>query len=210
MAAVTASDPGGLLLRCRLPEPLVELPETAEHEVDEVASRLADTLFAGLTDEVRAAVVDRYRAALRVRTATGTGVVAMVQARGPLGVTASMLTVRLVPSDHDDAQVAAAGLHRALHRAGPSGAEVAIVALPAGPGVLRLRHRELLADGPDGQVEVPLALLELLVPLPGLRAMAVLDLVCPTPDDLPRHTALAGTVAASLRVDAGVADPREH
>lgn len=205
---MTAS-PAGLLLRCRLPEPLVELPEAAEHELDDVANSLADTLFTGLDDDVRAAVVDRYRAAVRLRTATGTGVVAMVQARGPLGVSASMLTVRLVPSDHDDAQVAAAGMVRLLHRAGPSGAEVAPVALPVGPGVLRLRHRVLLADAPDGQAEVPLALLELFVPVPGLRAMVVLDLVCPTPDDLPRHTALAGTVAASLRVDAGVADPRE-
>lgn len=152
-------------------------------------------------------MLERYRAALRLRQAQGTTVVALVQAHAPTGVTAPLLTLRLVASGHGDEQVAATGLLEIFRRTGPAGAEVVELAVPAGPGVLRLRRRVLQVDSTAGPTELPIALLELLVPLPDLPAMLVLDLVCPAPDDLPRHAALAGTVAASARVEPAGAAP---
>lgn len=191
----------GFTLRCTLPEPLVELPEVLPERAGAVAEDLADRLFTGLPDDVRRMVIGRYAAALRLRAAQGPAIVAIVQASTPDGPTASLLTLRLVASEHADVEVAAAAMLEGFRRAGPSGAQIELIWLPLGPGVARLRQRTLRGPGEGGTVDVPLATLELLVPLLGRRAMMVLDLICPTLHDLARHTALAGTVAASVTVD---------
>ena len=165
------SGTSGLTLRCTLPEPFVELPEVLPEQRAEAAAELADHMFAGLTDDSRRAVVERYTMALRARAAQGTAIVAMVQGRTDEVASGSLMTLRLVGLQHDDAEVAATAMLAVFRRAGPLRTEVAPVALPLGPGVARLRHRTLRADSDAGPVDVPLALLELFVPLPGRRAM---------------------------------------
>jgi hypothetical protein len=202
VAAVT-----GLLLRCPLPPPLVELPLCAPEEEPAVASALADEVFRDLTGAARTAVVARYGAALRARRQAGTCVVAVAQGEGPRGVSASSLTLRLHPSAHDDAEATAAATAVAL-RAG--GAEVQVVAVPLGPAAVRLRAGSLALTAPGGPVGVRVAVLDALVPLPGRRAAVALSMFCPTVEDLPRHTALAGTVLAGTTVVDADADPGEE
>ena len=190
-----------LLLTCLLPSPLVELPSLPTDQLDAAAAALTDHLFTGLPATTRSAVLARYRDGLRRRGDLGPAVVALAQGRVGDQASACLLTVRLLASTHDDADVAARGVLSALRSSvlGCDG-EVRAVQLPVGPGVLRLR-RGLLRPGACAEpVEVPVAVLDVLAPVPGERAAVVLDLVCPTPDDLPRHAALAGAVAASVRV----------
>ena len=171
----------GLLLRCPLPPPYVELPDCAPAEDAAVAEGLVDEVWRDPVEPVRAALVERYAAALRARRRLGTGVVALAQAQGPDGVSASTLAVQLVPSPHDDPEAAAAAVLAAV-RARGGGGRAQVVAVPLGPAAVRLRERRVV------------------VPVPGRRVAVLLSAFCPTVDDLPRHAALAGAVLAGTTV----------
>ncbi len=197
-----ASPPGAaLVLRCPLPDPLVELPMCEPHDVPQVARRIADNVFGPLPDGIRVAVVSQYESALRCRARTGPSVVAIAQGRVGEAVSASLLTVRLVAAEHTDPQVGAARIVQALRRSSSTGTEVAVLSLPSGPAAMRLRVRTLRVLTIAGDVTMPLGMLEVFIPLPGRPVMIAANMVCPTPDDLPRHTALAGAVVAGTRVE---------
>jgi hypothetical protein len=201
VAALTA--PGGLLLRCPLPPPLVELPLCAPEQEAAVAEQVAEQVWSRLEGPARDAALARYAQALAARRTVGTAVVALAQAVGAAGTTASTLTVRLVASPHDDAEAAAAATVLAAQARG-GGGEVQVVGVPLGPAAVRLRRRSLQLTGAEGPVVLDVATLDAVVPLPGRPAAVVLAMFCPTVDDLPRHTGLAGEVLAGTTVvDAG-------
>ena len=189
----------GLLLRCPLPPPYVELPDCAPAEDAAVAEGLVDEVWRDPVEPVRAALVERYAAALRARRRLGTGVVALAQAQGPDGVSASTLAVQLVPSPHDDPEAAAAAVLAAV-RARGGGGRAQVVAVPLGPAAVRLRERRVVVQDGGRPVEVPVGTLDAVVPVPGRRVAVLLSAFCPTVDDLPRHAALAGAVLAGTTV----------
>lgn len=196
----------GVQVHADLPEDVHEVPLSPGPEGDEaVAETLLRALHPGWFDEdgtlVAAAapyvaeVRERYRLVSAARRASGALLTALCAGLVDDAYSASLLTVHAVDLAYDDPQVAVTGIGQRFLAEG--GADVMPFALPAGPAVARVRRRAV----PAGEGGVELGQVDIHIAVPGTQTLLVLELVCPTVASFGEHAALAGTVAASLRVE---------
>lgn len=207
MAAVTELPfPARVVVRADLPEDVHEVPLSPGPEGDAaVAETLLRALHPGWYDASGAltAAAEPYVGALRERyvrvsaTRRASGALLTAVCGGLLDgeYSASLLTVHAVELAYDDPQVAVTGIGQVFRAEGPADADVIPLALPAGPAVGRVHA------GADGAATAEVGQVDIHVAVPDADTLLVLELVCPTLGSFEAHAALAGTVAASLRVE---------
>ena len=180
-----------------LPPELHEVPVPADPSHDDaVAEQLVAALYPGVGGG-REELLERYRTAVGTLRAAGTLVAAVSSTPVDGQVSGSLLTVDVRPlAGDDDPQVAAEGLLAVQRLRVPPPVEVAHLDLPLGPAVLAVHSRTWVLD----ELRVPYSLVELFLPVPPHAVLVVLALHCPVPAHVEHHAALAGSVAASIRL----------
>ncbi|WP_155057346.1 hypothetical protein [Streptomyces blattellae] len=119
-------------------------------------------------------------------------------------LTTASLLARLDPLDEPDAGLSARGLFEALSANDNSTVEE--IRVPAGPGVLVLCGMEWQSDpADDTAASMPLARVDVYLPLPRMRRLLVLSLTTPSLPDLPFYVSLLSKSAHDLTVSGGAA-----
>ncbi|MGP2439258.1 hypothetical protein [Streptomyces sp. JW3] len=117
-------------------------------------------------------------------------------------LTTASLLARLDPLDEPDAALSARGLFEALSTNDNNSVEY--IQVPAGPGVIVLCGMEWRSEpADDTAAALPLARMDVYLPLPRMRRLLVLSLTTPSLPDLPFYVALLSKTTHDLRVSSG-------
>ncbi|MFC7308679.1 hypothetical protein ACFQVC_31240 [Streptomyces monticola] len=118
--------------------------------------------------------------------------------------TTASLIARLDPLDDPDPELSARGLFEALSV--NENNTVENIRVPAGPGVLVLCGLEWHSDPQDTAApSLPLARIDVYLPLPRMRRLLVLSMTTPSLPDLPFYVSLLSKSVHDLTVSSGAA-----
>jgi hypothetical protein len=122
-------------------------------------------------------------------------------------ITTASLLGRVDQLKEQDAQASASGLRELLSQ-NPA-TDVEPVDVPCGPAVLTITGMEWTPPSPEGNTsgngnpaEVPMARVDLYVPVPVMSRLLVLSLTTPSVQELPEYVGLLSYIAQSISVRA--------
>ncbi|MDO0937032.1 hypothetical protein QQY66_36935 [Streptomyces sp. DG2A-72] len=119
-------------------------------------------------------------------------------------MTTASLLARLDPLDEPDAELSARGLFESLSVNENNSVEQ--IRVPAGPGVLVLCGLQWQSDPQDDTApSLPLARVDVYLPLPRMGRLLVLSLTTPSLPNLPFYVSLLSKSAHDLTVTSGTA-----